>query len=429
MRNINIRKLHIENRSPQQLLTYYIFLFPFFFGLLLGMVGLPNFLKYTIDAAWVGILLLALRRKTLFLDKRLMPLLLLVCIFFLYTLVSYLCHYQFIGYYLWGLRNNFRFYIAFFAFAAFFTEEDVEKCYRFLYAIFWINVLVSLVQFFVLGYQQDYLGGVFGVERGSNAYSMVFFCIVLTRSLLSMMNGDEKLGWCLLRCASAAMIAVLSELFAFFLFFAVIAILATACTKFSWRKCLLYIALVLIFSVCGTLLVELFGEGSGISFETIVNRMFSSNYATEEDLGRMTAIPTIAEDILRDGPSRLFGLGLGNCDTSSFDIFNKPFFKTHENLHYVWILSAFLFLETGFVGLLLHMSFFVLCLIFAIKQMKRGGNILHCQITVVMSIVCIILTFYNASLRTEAGYCAFLTLALPFVQQRRQTDADERTPA
>ena len=411
------QKVYIQRRTAAEWMVFYLILFPFFLGFLQDLVGLSGFIRYTMDLAWFGLVLLSLRKRTWKMNRKWLPLALIVLFFFVYTLLGYLFHFQSVGYYLWGVRNNFRFYVAFFAVVVLFSEEQTESCMRFMYALFWVHIAVSLIQYFVFHYKQDFLGGIFGVERGVNAYSMIFFCVVLCRSILSMMNGDEKLTVCMLRCGAALLVAVLSELFAFFLFFAAILIIATICTKFSWKKCLLYIVIAVFFFFCSIFLVELFGEGSAISLEVIGKRMFAANYATKDDLGRLTAIPTISRKILTDWPSRLFGMGLGNCETSSFEMFTTPFFRSHERLHYVWFLSAFLFLETGYVGLVLYLGFFVLCLILSVREMKNGGNRLYCQMAVIMSVLCMVLTFYNSSLRTEAGYMVFFVLALPFVRR------------
>ena len=416
MRKYKIEKLHIRKKTLPQLLTYYIFLVPFAFGFLLDLLSLPSFVKYTIDVAWVGLIILTVRRKKMCFNRKILPFVVVVSVFFIYALFGYLFHFQSVAYFLWGFRNNFRFFVAFFAFATFFDEYDTAACLRILDSLFWINVVLSLIQFFLLGYEQDFLGGIFGVERGSNAYSTVFFSIVLSKSILSMMNGTEKLLSCMLKCAAALMTAVLAELFAFFLIFAVILVTATVLTKFSWKKCLLYAIMGLALSICSMYLVELFGAGSAISLDVIYKRLLSANYATSDDLGRLTAIPIISKRFLTDLPGQLFGLGLGNCDTSTFEICNTPFFKSHERLHYTWFMSAFLYLETGYVGLAIYLGFFVMSFIVAVRKIRSSGNLLHHQLAAVMSILCVIFTFYNSSLRTEAGYMVYFSLALPFIR-------------
>ena len=109
-------------------------------------------------------------------------------------------------------------------------------------------------------------------------------------------------------------------------------------------------------------------------------------------------------------------MGIGNCDTSAFSICNTPFFIRYESLHYSWFSSAFLYLETGFIGLGMNLAFYIVCLVLSCKKYNdESSNKLFCQISIIFSILCIILTFYNSALRKEVAYIAYFVLALPFV--------------
>lgn len=420
MTNNNFGKLYIKKRTLAEWMTNYIFVLPFLLAFLLAFLGLPSFLKYTIDVAWVAVFISLFVRRRVLLDKKIVPFAIFIGISFLYVLTVYLFHFQSPFYFLWGVRNNYRFYIAFLAFAVFFKEDDAHSCLKLLDILFWINAVVSFVQFFFLGYQQDFLGGLFGVEKGCNAYSMIFFGLVLSKSVLSYMNGQEKALPCFLKCGVALIISALAELKFFFVIFVLIFAMAAFLTKFSWRKFVLIFIAAILFMVASSILPVLFGESSNVTFERVWELITTSNYATAEDLGRLTAIPIISETILTDSPGRLFGMGLGNCDTSAFAICNTPFYQSHADLNYTWFSSAFLFLETGYIGLIAYISFFVICFVLTFKRMKNGGNLLFCQIGMIFSVLCVIFTFYNSSLRAETGYMAYFALALPFIGTRTE---------
>jgi len=71
------------------------------------------------------------------------------------------------------------------------------------------------------------------------------------------------------------------------------------------------------------------------------------------------------------------------------------------------------------------MSFFVICFLRAFRQYKAGaGNLLHNQLAILMSVLCVILMFYNSTLRIEAGYMMYFVLALPFFRQERAKGED-----
>ena len=423
--NDNTRKLYIKKRTFPEWLTLYIFIMPFLLSFFMEFLGFPSIVKYTIDFSWVSLFAILFLRKQFRLKNQIAPFAIFVLLFFLYVSIGYIFHFQSVFYFLWGVRNNFRFYIAFFAFATFFDETDASTCLKIADFLFWINIAVTLVQFFFMGYKQDYLGGIFGVERGCNAFSTILFILVVTKSVLLFMEGKEKAWLCFLKCGLALIISVLAEIKFFFVLFTLILIASMLMTKSSWKKIVLLLIMGGLIVFAQSLLIVIFGEMKALTLENIVNVAFSDNYATDEDLGRFTAIPIISSRFLTDLPGKLFGMGLGNCDTSAFAICNTPFFRMHEYLHYSWFSSAFLFLETGYVGLAINLSFFVICFIFAYKTWKsKKCNTLFCQISMIVAIICVVLTFYNSALRKETAYILFFALALPMISHHRADHLD-----
>ena len=218
----------------------------------------------------------------------------------------------------------------------------------------------------------------------------------------------------------------MSELKFFFLVFVIIGVVAMILTKFSWKKMFLLVAFAAVLSFTGSVLTILFGNNEELTVQRIMQLITSQNYATNEDLGRFTAIPTISRDFLIEWYEKLFGMGIGNCDTSAFAICNTPFYQANEYLHYNWFSSAFLFLETGYVGLILNLLFYCMVGFLSIKKMRSGKcNKFFCQMAVIFSIVCIMLTFYNSTLRKEVGYIAYFVLALPFISLRDKESSQQ----
>lgn len=419
MYKMRIKKIHIRKRTLPQWLAVYLFLMPFLLNAIMSAADALSVVKYTLDAAWIGLLAITLGRSRVRVKRKLFPLLCIVLGFFLYCLVVYCFRFQTPAYFLWGLRNNFRFYVAFFAFAVLMDDEDAESAFRLMDILFWINVAVSLFQFFVLEYKQDYLGGIFGVEKGCNAYTLLFFSLVLTRSVLLMMMQKRRSIVCVIQFFSASIIAAMAELKVFFPVLALILVLAMLMTSFSWRKCVLALLAVVCLSLSSSILINIFGSDYGLSVENFIALIFSENYSSATDLGRLTAIPVLSETILSNPIDQIFGLGLGNCDTSSLAICNTPFFESYSYLNYNWFSSAFLFLETGYIGLTIYTLFFVVCAAGARRQLThKTGNVMYCRIGMIMSVICIVLMIYNCSLRMEIGYLAYFALALPFVEER-----------
>lgn len=409
--------LQIEKRPGPCWLIFWIFALPLLWGTLFHFLSLPLFVKYTADVAWIGLLCFMVLQRNIEIKNGIYPLVLLVGVFFLYCLFLYLFNFQSVIYFLWGTRNNFRFYVFFFATILYFREKDADRSFLILDILFWLNVPVTLIQYFVFHYEQDYLGGIFGVESGANASTIIFFTIVLSRSLLKYMEKEEKFSICAAKCIAALFIAALAELKFFFVFFIIILILSALLTAFSWRKLLIFAVCAVLITFASALLVTLFDFEDFLSFENIWEAATQEHYSSEQTVNRLSAIPTLARTLVTDFNDRLFGFGLGNCDTSTFAICNTPFYQNYGYLRYNFFSAAFLFLEVGYVGLWMYAAFFVLCFFMIRKRIKEGlCNKLHGRVALIMAVLSIILIFYNSSLRAEAGYMVYFILSLPFLQ-------------
>lgn len=419
----NFQKLYIKKRTLPEALTIFIFAMPFLLPTFLQLFSLPGVLKYTIDVAWVLGCIILFFRKNVTLPRKLAPLVTFVVVYFLFEFVVYLFNFQSIIYFLWGARNNFRFYAALILFATLLEADDVKSMFRFFDILFWVNVAVVMVQYFVFGHMSDELGGIFGVEVGSNGATLIFLSIIVTKKMLEYMNEQINAIHCFAVCAFSLLVAALAEIKVFFVICVLIVVLAAILTKFSWRKVVLVcVALFFIFLI-SSLMPILFGAGSQLSVKRIIQLITSRGYASERDLGRFTAIPIISRRFLTDWSQRLFGLGLGNCDTSTFEICNTPFFKAHQSLHYDWFSSAFVYLEMGFIGLIANIGFFGGCSGRAFNNLKNNvGNTVINQFSLIVAIVCIAIFFYNSSLRSEVGYMAYFVLALPYIFTRENAE-------
>ena len=360
--------------------------------------------------------------SNIYINKSLMPFLILVVIFLLYTLITYFLHFQSPFYYLWGLRNNFRFYVAFFAFVLLLQWEDVKQWFKALDWLYLINFFAIVVQF-LQGKERDYVGGIFGVQKGSNGALMVFLTVVVAKTIIEFMRGEQKFSKCLGVSATSLFISAVSELKFFFIAFVFILLISSIMTRQTIKKTLFWLLCVVMIAIFASLLSTIYKEFSGfLSIENLWKSIFQSSYATDEDIGRITAIPYISENFLTGFWDKLFGMGLGNCDYSSLAIFNTPFSVTYAHTHYLIFLYAFLYIETGLIGLALYLAFIVLCLIKYIGFYRRKqADETICLIAIIFSILCIFFCIYDVSLRVEIGYLAYFVLALPFISARRGT--------
>lgn len=415
-------KLTIKKRTQAGWLMWLIIMLPFFFSFLVDLLKLPYFLRYSLDVAWVLLLVYILLEKRRKGKSKTGALAILVVLFFVYVTATYIVQYQSVWYYLWGVRSSFRFFVAFFAFATFLKEEDVSYFFGMFDFLFWINVAVSLVQFFGFGFDADHLGGLFGVEKGANGYSIIFFIVVLTRSMLAYLDKRERLVMFLCKSAAALLVSALAEIKFLFAIFVMIIVLAILFTNFTRRKIWIIIGgggAVMLFAA---LLEMVFPNYEGFfSLEYFLNAATSDKgYTSSGDMNRLNAIPIINEEWLRNGWQQLFGLGLGNCDSAGFEFLVTPFHKAYGYMHYTWFSYAFWYLETGWIGLIFYFGFFILVFLEVMKIEKRSTGTIkfYCRMSRILAVCCAALSIYNVALRTEGAYIMYFALAVPFALDR-----------
>lgn len=412
--------IKIKYRTYREWLLWLLVVMPFSFGFLNEFLGLPWAIRYVLDAAWCILLL----ERILVNRKRLTSLGAWIWLFLIYTFLIYLIQFQSPLYYLWGVRNNFRFYVAFFAFAAYLKPRDAIDYWKLFEKLFWLNIAVCVYQFAALGMRGDYLGGLFGAQRGSNAYTNIFFSIIVAKSLVFYLQKQEKLGICLAKCFTALVVAAMAELKFFYIEFLLLVILAVLITDFAQRKFVVIAVGVLGAILCVALLISLFPRfGGWFYLENILeSAMSNKGYTSTGDLNRLNAIGRIQELWLDHIWTRIFGLGLGNCDTASFAFLNTPFFEANGDMHYTWISYAMMYLETGWIGLAFYWGFFVLVYakLHAMEKHSDGLHRSYCMISKMIAIMCVLISIYNASLRAEAGYMAYFVLAIPFACREKR---------
>lgn len=404
----------------------FIFFFPAAQAFLTELLPIPDAIKFLCDGFLVLLLLKLFSQRFTKIDNYSMPFVVIVGLFFFITLVGYLFNYQSVFYYLWGLRNNIRMFVAFFAFAYLADWEDAKGWIKALDVLFVINFAVVILQYFS-GYGQDYIGGIFGTSKGCNGSLLIFLCIVFAKTILSFMRGEEKMSKCIFVSVASLLVSTLSELKMFFILFILILFMASFMTAHSIKKTLFFAfgaVLVVLFSTLLTVLYKDFTDF--LSFDSLIKALTDTGYATDDDIGRFTALPVISQRFLPGFFRKLFGLGLGNCDSSSLSMFNTPFFESHQTVHYSYFSYAFLFLETGFVGLALYASFFVASF-FVSRKLKKleMADEFACQMSIILSVISLILLVYNSSLRMEIGFMLFFVLALPIISANEQRESDD----
>jgi hypothetical protein len=416
--------LRIRKRTQPEWLIGYILAMPFLFYILFDLLPFPTFLKYSLDISWICLVLFLGKSGIHGPMKTSRAIFLWIVGFLCITFFVYLPQFQSVFYYLWGIRNNFRFYVLFFACAVFLQKRDVEGYFKLFDTLFWINAVVCLVQYILFGKYGDWLGGLFGTEKGCNGYLNLFFVIITANTIISYLLNFESISRCVVKIGTCVIIAAIAEIKFYYVEFLVILVSAMLITNFSWRKLLLIIFGTLgLFLGVGILGMIFPNSKNFLSLDTILQyAMSEKGYTSGGDINRLTAIPYISKRFLNAGAERIFGMGLGNCDTASFSFLITPFYQRFGSSHYLWFSFSMIFLEMGYVGLIFVIGFFVLVFLMGINTKGYSNeDKRYCYISAVVALCCILILLYNVSLRTEAGYMAYFVLSIPFIIRKNQS--------
>lgn len=404
--------------KTKELLSVILY-FALFWGIVHDMLSLPGALVFITDFMLVstGVLYLVKGAKL----SRRTSLSAFIGIYFIYLLSAYILNFQSIFYFLFGFRHSFRYYIFFLLCINLFKGKDVDSFWNLLTKLFYINAVIMIVQYYILGYSQDFLGGIFGTAQGCNGGLNIFLVVIISRTLVRGFMKLEKTSICVLHCIICFYLSALSELKAFYVEFLIILLICFLITDFSARK--LYIAVGAVFAllVGVALLEKLFPMFAGFfSYGEIMRIMSHSGYSSADSVNRLTFINYFNRTVMDTPIKQFLGLGLGNCEISSIAIFNTPFAEMYGWMKYHWLSAPTIYLEQGLIGLIFYFLFFVLVIISAFKLMKRKfiEYEMFCFVTVLASMCCV-LSIYNSSMRTEAGYIVYFALSTPFIVSKQ----------
>ena len=192
----------------------------------------------------------------------------------------------------------------------------------------------------------------------------------------------------------------------------------------------------------GISMLGYFFEDSGLSFfasDAIVSYMGDGGYTNSGDLSRLNAVFQLHKRFLSNSyRNELLGIGLGNASYSGmFSFFNSSFYRLYNALHYQWFTDAFIYIETGLIGLIFFEGFFVIIFIFsknAVKQIDRLSNKIPdatnnklktvIQSTRIVAIMSIIISVYNSSLSMDSAYMVYFMMAVPVIIDLRINKQD-----
>lgn len=422
--------IKIRKRTQNKVLIWILFTGTFFLAPLIQFLHFPNFTKYFLDITWLLLLVTMITKKKRIICKEAKIIKNFIILFFMISFIVYLFNYQSILYYLWSFRNNFRVYVIFFAAIYYFDKNDIEDVFKFLNITFYVNAMVMLIQFFVFGYKQDNLGGIFGIESGCNAYINIFFCIIFVIDYIGYFQKKIKLHTFITRSCMLLILSGMAELKFFYIEFVLLTIVGFFVVKGQIKKLMISICGILVLIIGLDVIHKVFPNIEMGVTQLVDYATSTKGYTSSGDLNRLFFFLQVNEMFLTSPLKRIFGLGLGNCDyATGIGFLISPFAEMYQDrLHYGWMSTAFMYLEAGYIGLLFLFGFFVIvgffCYIEKNKNLNSQYNY-YCEMGTLFALVAIMNGMYNISLRIESGYIMYLLLSIPFVYKSRVIEQEK----
>lgn len=389
-------------------------------------IGIPSSVVYLNDFLLLilFVLMLSSKNKVILLFKKIgfSYFITILFIYLIYNIANSLVHLVNPLHLIWGIRNYFRFFVFFIECFFILEEKDIEKIFNILIISQIINFTISIYQYVRLGLIQDRLGGIFGTEIGSNAYTNIFFCIIVSFSLSKYFNKKISLIPVIFILGSTLIVAALAEIKIFFIEFILILIIIMLLEKVAFRS-----FVILIISIVAIIVsLMIFRSILPNHFEVLINKNNFIDYGNNAySIDRFHALTQLNNVIFVNNPlSKIIGEGMGSFEYSGFNFLTSNNYLRWGYLHYDWFSHSFIYLEQGIIGFIMYIITIISIMIFAFQKRKllilyKFGYLF--SFTISMCFIYIINIWYNQSTRIEASYLFFsIICAIPVISKEIQ---------
>lgn len=320
-------------------------------------------------------------------------------------------HYSIYGISL-SIRSFYRLTFALFLGDLVLNQIELRKIMKYIEWLLIINSIIMTYQYFVMGISQDIIGGTFGDTQGVNEIQNVLCCCVFIYEVLKFLNKKSSVGRIAFYTLLTVYICALAELTAFLVELVIIIILAylfnnnniSLFKKFSF----IFIGLLALFGGIRLYLIAFPDRAFLLSFNNALNYLgnnVSSGNTGVYSISRIHPFLQLSNQFFDNNQMKWLGFGLGNCASNS-----NFYFQYFPLLHYDWLSSSMTFLENGYVGVIFFIAEISYVFVRAsfLKRMldKYSDDIVWLDYARILSIICLILFFYNNSLR--GIYTSFL---------------------
>lgn len=395
-------------------IIYFIIYYTLFCGFAIKNLNLNKSILLFVD---ILCLILLLKNKFKIKVTNLQNIVFVLTLLFFFLLVGAGLNNVSLTNFIWGIRNQYMALPLFFAAASFLSIKDIEKILKFFFYFQFLNFSCALYQYFVLGYYEDINNGAFINGSGQD----IFCGILMACYLFYYINKKCKLWQLIFVIISSLVIAALEEekfifieamvLFMYYFFIA---------GKINLMKIFIAIIFIFILVLSVNMLSDINGTGS---LEILTNKdAFISYQENAFELPRIGSSKIISEKFFFSEWQNLFGLGIGNCeDATTLNFIDTSFFNLYGWLNYTFFTFHVNFLQTGWIGIILFILFFIFILINNIKGKMHCHNELkyYYDISIIITLLCMMTIWYNATLRSYNSVIPFFMLSLGSIVTRQ----------
>ena len=402
--------------SAKNIIKFIIF-FSIAVSSLSSEIGLPQSLFYINDILLCLVLCLYYKKLNVFKKLKLKGINYILVILISVILIGIIGNLVPLQMILWGMRNTFRGILFLFLCVACLNYDDVSSILEVFIKLQYLNFALGIYQYFVLGLKQDTVGGIFGHGNGN---ALCIFCVIVcSYTIINYMNEKVGLGSMLFCIISSFILEGLAE--EKFLIFEIIItiILALALSKKSFIK-LAIIPVFILMIFYGLQISEILLPGimKQITSVNYIEKYVTASWVGSYYIPRIGSYSFISDRIFHGNMFwKLFGLGMGNCDTSSFGFLQSYYYNRYGFMNYRWIFQQWTIMENGIVGFLSFVLFFIVIIFYLFKIRKKFVGREKCIIdtSIITAIISIITMWMNNTLKVDTSYIPYFVIASGFV--------------
>lgn len=386
-------------------------------------------LNYVLHFVAIYLLFLLLRDKNREMKKYIRFEMIATIILFVTTIVGIfiipLCYRDIVehatfGMYMKGLLNFYRYFIFFYAVIKYLDYNDIKIIFNILEKMFVLNIILCFVEYFFMGCEQDFLGGIFGITYGGNVGLNILLCFFSALYALKYLNKKISIYSFIGVEIICILLATMAELKIYYIELIVIMVVAALLVKPNRNTVKIILASVLILGIGMYALSVVFPK----QYDILMNADKFSRYAegsyVSGSLGRMTMFQELEEIFFQDYPLiRFFGFGIGTFDSTS----SSYWATKYSYLRVGWFANSSILLNLGYVGLITMYIFYINLGRKAFMWRKQfEEEKIYMDFTIIMIVIMIVTMWYNQTvLSGTTAYLLYFVIAIPVILNNQKT--------